>query len=67
MLDNLFEITFQKFADFVQFLSPVSLAERRIFKQFGHLVDEFDRERREVVYEIERVLDLVRDAGRKLT
>ena len=66
VLNDLFEVAFQEFADFIQFLSPAGLVERRIFKYVGHLVDEFDRQRREVIDEIERVLDLVRDAGGEL-
>ena len=64
VLNNLFEVAFQKLANFIKFLSPTGLVELRIFKYVGHLVDEFDRQRREIIDEIQRVLDLVRDAGR---
>ena len=35
-------------------------------QRLAQFVDEFDRDRREIVDEIERVLDLVRDAGGQL-
>ena len=66
VLDHLFQIAFQEFADFIQFFSPAGLVECGIFEYFGHLVDEFGRERGEIIDEIQRVLDFVRDAGGEL-
>ena len=38
----------------------------RASKRLPQFVDEFDRDRREIVDEIERVLDFVRDTGGQL-
>ena len=43
------------------------MSRLRSGKRLPQFVDEFDRNGREIVDEIERVLDLVRDAGGQLT
>ena len=52
----------------ISLISARSLLSRlRSGKRLPQFVNEFDRDRREIVDEIERVLDLVRDAGGQLT
>ena len=54
------------YRQFVDLCSQLAV-EVRSGKRLPQFVDEFDRNPREIVDEIERVLDLVRDAGSELT
>src|SRR5260370_36151284 len=68
MLGDLFEIARQHRDDFI-YLRARIVAERRDSRRgrLLQLVQELDREPGEVVDEIKRVLDLVRDPGGQLT
>ena len=61
MLHDLVEIALQRIGDLVDLGAPfVCRGECPHF--LPQLVDEFDRNGREIVDEVQRVLDLVRDA-----
>jgi hypothetical protein len=65
VLHHLFEIVLQQAGQFVDF-SPDLAIKRDRFAHVVQLVSQLRRKRREVVDEIQRILDLVRDAGREL-
>ena len=65
VLHHLFEIALEHLRQFVDLFADL-VVERRRLEHVVQLVDQFRRQRREVVDEIERVLDLVRDAGGEL-
>jgi hypothetical protein len=62
VLDNFVEIALQGFGDLADLCAQLAL-EVRPTKRLPQFIDEFDRYRRKIVNEIERVLDLVRDAS----
>ena len=66
VLHNLVEIAPQSLRQFVD-LGTWLVIEYNAFQSLPQVINEFDRDRREIVDEIERVLDLVRDAGGELT
>ena len=66
VLHHLFEIAFQHLVN-SSISCSLLVVERRGFESVAQFIDKFDRERREIVDEIEWVLDLVRDAGGELT
>ena len=65
VLHDLIEIALQHIRNFADLCSQlfVEFGSRKGLPQF---VNEFDRDPREIIDEIERVLDLVRDAGGQL-
>ena len=65
VLDDLFEIVLQQAGQFVDFFPDLAVHRDRL-EHVVQLVGQFCRQRREIVDEIERVLDLVRDAGGEL-
>ena len=65
VLDHLVEIAAQHSGELVDLLPPL-VVDRQAFQRVLQLVDQLARDGREVVDEIERVLDLVRDAGGEL-
>src|ERR1700730_17525790 len=65
VLNDLFEVALQRLRQFVQFAAYLGV-ERGARKQVVHLFDQFRQQRREIVDEVERVLDLVGDTGGKL-
>ena len=66
VLHDLVEIALQRIRNLADLCSQLAV-EVRSGKRLPQFVNEFDRDRREIVDEIERVLDLVRDAGGELT
>ena len=66
VLYDLAEIVLQERSQFIDFLVDL-IGERDLFHHFIELVRELNRKCREIVDEIERVLDLMRDAGGELT
>ena len=66
VLHDLVEIALQHIGDLVD-LGAQLVVEMYAAKRLAQFVDEFDRDGREIVDEIERVLDLVGDAGGQLT
>ena len=65
MLHDLVEVALQHVRDLADLCSQL-VVEVGSGKRLPQFVDEFDRDGREIVDEIERVLDLVRDAGGQL-
>ena len=65
MLHDLVEIALQRIGDLADLCAQLTV-EVRASKGLPQFVDEFDRDGGEIVDEIERVLDLVRDAGGQL-
>ena len=65
VLHHLLEIALQHVREFVD-LFPRLVVELGRREHVVQLVDQFRRQRREIVDEVERVLDLVRDAGGEL-
>ena len=65
MLDDLFQIALEKRRQVVD-LRPGGLSKRFGGKHVPQLVDQFGGQRGEIVDEVQRVLDLVRDAGGEL-
>ena len=65
VLHDLVEIALQHIGDLVDLGAQLAV-EVRASKRLPQLVDQLDGERREIIDEIERVLDLVRNAGRQL-
>ena len=65
VLHDLVEIALQRIRNLADLGSQLAV-EVRACKRLPQFVDEFDRDRREIVDEIERVLDLVGDAGGEL-
>ena len=66
VLHDLVEIALQRIRNLANLRSQLAV-EVRSAKRLPQFVNEFDRDAREIVDEIERVLDLVRDAGGELT
>ena len=66
VLNDLVEIVSQSVRQFSDFTARLIIA-RHSAKGFPQFVDQFGRDTREIVDEIERVLDLVRDPGGQLT
>ena len=67
VLHHLFEIALQHVGQLVEFLSYACRRQAATgLSSIAQFIDQFGRERREIVDEIERVLDLVRDAGGEL-
>ena len=65
VLHDLVEIVAQRVGQFGDFSAPL-FVERSRLRGFLQLVDQFGGNTREIVDEIEWVLDLVRDAGSQL-
>ena len=65
VLHDLFEIALQHLRQLVDLFARL-VVERGRLEHVVQFVDQFGRQRREIVDEIERVLDLVRDAGGEL-
>ena len=63
VLHDLVEIALQHIRDLGDLCAQLAVKVRAA-KRLPQFVDEFDRDGREIVDEIERVLDLVRDTGR---
>ena len=66
VLHDLVEIALQRIRNLADLCSQLAV-EVRSGKRLPQFVNEFDRDRRKIVDEIERVLDLVCDAGGELT
>ena len=66
VLHDLVEIVAQSVRQFGDFSARL-IIERHASQGFPQFIDQFGRDPREIVDEIERVLDLVRDAGGQLT
>ena len=66
VLHDLFEIVLQQAGQFVDFFPDLAVHRDRL-EHVVQFVGQFRRKRGEVVDEIERVLDLVRDASGELT
>ena len=66
VLHDLVEIALQRIRNLADLCSQL-VVEVRTAKRLPQFVNEFDRNRREIVDEIERVLDLVGDTGGELT
>ena len=65
VLHDLGEVVLQKPGQLID-LGADLVGDRSLLQDIIELVGEFDRQRREIVDEIERVLDLVGDAGGEL-
>ena len=65
VLHDLFEIAFQHLRQLAD-LAALLLSSAALEQALRQFVDQLGRQRREIIDEVERVLDLVRDAGRKL-
>src|SRR5262245_27641378 len=65
MMHNLVEIALQRAGQFVD-LSSGFIIEWNALQTVLQFIDQFGRDTREIVDEIERVLDLVRDTGSEL-
>jgi hypothetical protein len=65
VLDDFFEIVFQHGRQFVDF-RPDLVAERGGLEHVIQFIGQFSRKRREIIDEIERVLDFMRNAGGEL-
>ena len=65
VLDDLFEIVLQHAGQFVDFFADLAVHRDRL-ERVIQLIGQFRRQRREIIDEIERVLDLVRDASGEL-
>ena len=66
VLDHLLEIALQQFRQLVHGgLHPV--VDPRAVEQLAKLADQLSRNRREIVYEVQRILDLMGDARCELT
>ena len=65
VLHHLAEIVLQKRRQFINFFTEF-IGERGLFQHFIEFVGELDGKCREIIDKIERVLDLVRDAGGEL-
>jgi hypothetical protein len=65
VLDDFFEIVFQKPRQFVD-LFPHLFVKRGRLEHIIELIGQFRRQRGEIINKIERVLDLVCDAGGEL-
>ena len=65
VLHDLVEIAPKHVRDFVD-LGSFFYGNGSTFKRFHQLIDQLDRERGEIVHEVERVLDFMRDAGGEL-
>src|SRR3954469_10399071 len=65
VLNHLFQVALQHLGQLLD-LFPDAVAESGRLEGLAQLVDELGRERGEVVDEVQRVLDLVRDAGGEL-
>ena len=65
VLHHLFEIALQHMGELVDLLARL-VVERGRLEHVVQFVDQFRRQRREIVDEIERVLDLMGDAGGEL-
>ena len=66
VLHDLVEIAAQHIGQFVDLLAPFFI-EVHVFEGFLQLINQFSRHPGEIVDEIERVLDLVRNASGELT
>src|SRR4029077_11490243 len=66
VLYDLFEIVSQSVRQFSDFTVRLIIASHSA-KGFPEFIDQFGRDTREIVHEIERVLDLVSDPGGQLT
>ena len=65
VLHDLVEIALQRIGDLADLCAQLAV-EVDAAKRLPQFVDEFDRDGREIIDEIERVLDLVRDASGQL-
>ena len=65
VLHHLVEIALQHIGDLAD-LPALLVIEMHAAKRLAQFVDQFDRDRREIVDEAERILDLVGDAGGQL-
>ena len=65
VLHDLFEIVLQHAGQFVDFSADLAVHRDRL-EHVIQFVGQFRRQRREIIDEVERVLDLVRDAGGEL-
>ena len=66
MLDDFFEIVLQQTRQFVDFLADLGVHRDRL-ERVIQLIGQFCRQRGEIIDEVERVLDLVRDPSGELT
>src|SRR4029453_3327285 len=66
VLDDLVEIGLQRIRNLADLRSQLAI-EVGASKRMPQFINQFDRDAREIIDEIERVLDLVRDACGKLT
>ena len=65
VLHHLVEIALQHIGDLAD-LPALLVIEMHAAKRLAQFVDQFDRDRREIVDEVERIFDLVRDPRRQL-
>src|SRR5262249_47626041 len=66
MMNDLVEIALQCVGQFLNFSAGL-IVERYALQCVSQFIDQFGRDPREIIHEIERVLDLVRDTGSQLT
>ena len=65
VLDHLFKIAFQHLRKFVEFL-PFFFVKHNRFESVTQLIDQFLGESREIIYKVQRILDLMSNARGEL-